>query len=87
MFNESIPKITKRSHCERWIIQLTKGRSRELSTQIQEFASIQPQESIAKLGCRELMKKKCSDEGLAQRLVSSMQSLLTFWKWSFEWIW
>ena len=28
-------------------VQLTKGRSRELSKQLQEFASIQPKESIA----------------------------------------
>ena len=80
MLNESNPKINKRSHCERWIIQLTKGRSRELSKQLQEFASIQPQESIAKLGCRELMKKKCLDEGLAQRLVSFNAKLTNFLK-------
>ena len=41
------PKDQQEITLWKWIIQLTKGRSRELSKQLQEFASIQPQESIA----------------------------------------
>ena len=35
---------------------------------------------LLKLGCRELMKKKCLDEGLAQRLVSFNAKLTNFLK-------
>ena len=35
---------------------------------------------LPKLGCRELMKKKCLDEGLAQRLVSFNAKLTNFLK-------
>ena len=37
-----------------------------------------PKNQLPKLGYRELTKKKCSDEGLAQRLVSFKAKLTNF---------
>ena len=37
-----------------------------------------PKNQLPKLGCRELMNKKCLDEGLAQKLVRFKANLTNF---------
>ena len=44
------------------------------------WRQVNPKNQLPKLGCRELMKKKCLDEGLAQRLVSFNAKLTNFLK-------
>ena len=44
------------------------------------FLQFNPKNQLPKLGSRELMKKKCLDEGLAQRLVSFNAKLTNFLK-------
>ena len=46
----------------------------------QEFASIQPQESIAQAWMQRIDEEKCLDEGLAQRLVSFNAKLTNFFE-------
>ena len=39
-----------------------------------------PNNQLPKLGCRELMKKKCLNEGLTQRLVSFNEKLTNYFE-------
>ena len=57
-----------------------KRQNQRIIKQLPEFASIQSQESISKLGCREFIKKKYLDEGLAQILVSFNAKLTNFFE-------
>ena len=48
--------------------------------QLQNLLQFNNKNQSPKLGCRELMKKKCLNEGLAQRLVSFNAKLTNFLK-------
>ena len=58
MLNESNPKINKRSHCEIWRSNLLKVDLENYQKQLQEFASIQPQESISQAWMYKINKEE-----------------------------
>ena len=61
-------------------ITLTKGRSWKFVNQLQDLLQFSPKNQSPKLWLRELLKRKCLDESLAQKLASSNVEFTNFYE-------
>jgi len=77
---DHITKINKKLHHERCRSHLPRDGSRTLSTIFKTCFKSTPRINLQSFDLPKLMKRKCLDEGLAQRLASSNEELTNFYE-------
>ena len=77
---DHITKINKKLHHERCRSHLPKDGSRTLSTIFKTCFKSTPRINLQSFDLPKLMKRKCLDGGLAQRLASSNEELTNFYE-------